>query len=111
MAERNCDETFMANASGNENILVSVTAIKKKVRKVCCDQFLDALFLRMADNGRNEILNTKLNNNFLFGDDNAPLTIVEAKRVLSNYTVPVNSKVDPNTNEGDDGTGLAFSEM
>ena len=39
-----------------------------------------------------------------------PLTIVEAKRVLSDYTMPVNSKVDSDANEGDDGTGLAFAE-
>ena len=64
----------------------------------------------MVDDGRYEILKAKLNNDFLFGDDNAPLTNVEAKRVLSDYTVPVNSKVDPGVNEGADGTGLAFAE-
>ena len=51
-----------------------------------------------------------MNNEFLFGDDNVPLTIVEAKRALSANTVPVNSKVDSNANEGDDGTGIAFTE-
>ena len=64
----------------------------------------------MADDGRYEILKTKLNNDFLFGNDNVTLTIVEAKRVLSDYTMPVNSKFDPDANEGDDGTGLAFVE-
>ena len=64
----------------------------------------------MIDNRRYKIIKTKLNNDFLFRDDNAPLTIVESKRVLLDYTVPVNSKVDPNANEGDDGTGLAFTE-
>ena len=64
----------------------------------------------MADDGRYEILKTNLNNNFLFGDDNAPLTIFEAKRVLSDYTVPVNSKVDSDANKGDDRTGLVFAE-
>ena len=43
----------------------------------------------------------KLNNDFLFGNDNAPLTIVEAKRVLSDYTLTVNSKVDSEADEGD----------
>ena len=67
-----------------------MTAIEKQARKVCCDQFLAALFLKMADDGRYEILKTKLNNAFLFGNDNTPLKIVEAKRVLLDYTVPVN---------------------
>ena len=100
----------MINATGDANVLIAVTAIEKQVRKVCCDQFLAALFLKMADDGRYEILKTKLNNDFLFGDDNTPLTIVEAKRFLSDYTVPVNSKVDSDANKGDDGTGLAFAE-
>ena len=66
----------MANAVGNANILVTVIEIEKQARKVCWDQFLAALFMKMADDGRYEILKTKLNNNFLFGDDNVPLTIV-----------------------------------
>ena len=82
MAERNRDETFMTNSAGGANVLTAVTAIEKQARKVCCDQFLAALFLKMADDGRYEILKTKLNNDFLFGDYNAPLTIVESKRVL-----------------------------
>ena len=44
MTERSRDETFMANAAGRANILVAVTAIEKQARKVCCDQFLAALF-------------------------------------------------------------------
>ena len=110
MAERNRDETFMINAAGDANVLIAVTAIEKEARKVCCDQFLAALFLKMANDGRYKILKTKLNNDFIFGDDNAPLMIVEAKRVLSDYIVPVNSKVDPDDNEVYDGTGLAFAE-
>ena len=51
MAERNCDKTFMINAAGNVNVLIAVIAIKKQARKVCCDQFLAALFLKMADDG------------------------------------------------------------
>ena len=100
MDERNRDDTFMANAAGNTNVLLAVTAIKKQARKFCCDHFLAALFLKMADNRQYEILKTKLNNDFLFGDDSAPLTIVEAKRVLSDYT---------DANEGDDVTGLTFA--
>ena len=110
MAERSRDETFMANSAGDANILVAVTAIKKQAREVCCDQFLAALFLKIEDDGQYKILKKKLNNDFLFGDNNAPLTIVEAKRVMPDYTVPVNSKVGPDANEGDDGTGLAFTE-
>ena len=44
MAEKSCDETFMANAAVDTNVLVAVTAIKKQARKVCCGQFLAALF-------------------------------------------------------------------
>ena len=110
MAERNRDENFMTNTAGDVNVLTTVIAIEKQARKVCCFQFLVALFLKMVDDGRYEILKTKLNNNFLFGNDNAPLTIIEAKRVLSDYTVPINSKVDSDANEGDDGTGISFAE-
>ena len=110
MAEKSCDKNFMANTAGDANVLVAVTAIEKKARKVCCDQFLAALFLKIVDDGSYKILKTKLNNNFLFGDNNVPLTIVEEKRVLLDYTVPVNSKVDLDVNEGADGTGLAFAE-
>ena len=110
MAERNRDETFMTNATGNANVLITVTAIEKQARKVCCNQFLAALFLKIADDGRYKILKTKLNNDFLFGDDNVLLMIVEAKRVLSDYTVPANSKADSYAHEGDDGTGLTFAE-
>ena len=76
MAEKSHDENFMANAAGDANVLVAVTVIKKQARKVCCDQFLAALFLKMADDGRYEIINTKLNNDFLFGNNNALLKIV-----------------------------------
>ena len=79
MSDKSRDKTFMANAAGDANVLVAVTAIEKRARKVCCDQFLAALFLKMVDNRCYKILNTKLNDDFLFGDDNAPLTIVEAK--------------------------------
>ena len=67
----------MTNAAVDANILVAVTAIKKQARKFCCDQFLAALFLKMADDGQYKILKTKLNNYFLFGDYNTPLAIVE----------------------------------
>ena len=60
----------------------------------------------MADHEPYGIPKTKLDNNFLFGNDNASLTIVEAKRVLADYAVPVNSKIDPNVNKEVDGTGL-----
>ena len=69
----------MANAAGDANVLVAVTTIEKQARKVCCDQFLAALFLKMADDGHYEILKTKINNNLLFGYDNAPFAILEAK--------------------------------
>ena len=64
----------------------------------------------MADDGRYEILKTKLNNDFFLGDNNAPLKIIEAKRILLDYTMPANSKVDSDAHEGDDRTGLAFTE-
>ena len=62
MAKRNRDKTFMTNAAGDANVLTAVTAIEKQTRKVCCTQFLAALFLKMVEDGRYEILKTKLNN-------------------------------------------------
>ena len=65
----------------------------------------------MADDGRYLILKTKLNNDFLLGNNKAPMTIVEVKRVLSDFVVPVDSKVDSEAAEAADGTGLTFVEM
>ena len=76
MAKSNRDKTFITNAAGDANVQTAVTAIEKQARKFFCDQFLATLLLKMADDGRYEILKTKLNNDFLFGADNAPLTIV-----------------------------------
>ena len=65
----------------------------------------------MADNRRYLALKTKLNNNFLVGDDKTPMTIVDVKRVLSNFSAPVDSNVDSKAAEAADGTGLAFVEL
>ena len=110
MSEKNRDELFMTNAASDANALAEKTAIEKQARKACCEQFLAALFLKMVDDGCYLVLKTKLNNNFLLGDDKAPMTIVEVKRVLSDFSVPVKSKVDSEAAEAADGTGLAFAE-
>ena len=64
----------------------------------------------MVDDGRCLVLKTKLNNNFLLGDDKALMTNIEVKRVLSDFAVPVDSKVDSEAAEAADGTGLTFVE-
>ena len=52
MAKRNRNKTFITNVAGDANVQTAVTAIEKQARKVCCIQFLAALFLKMADDGR-----------------------------------------------------------
>ena len=64
----------------------------------------------MADDGRYLALKTKINNDFLLGDDKAPMTSVDVKRVLSDFAVPAGSKVDSEAAEADEGTGLTFAE-
>ena len=64
----------------------------------------------MADDGRYKALKTKINNDFILGDDKAPMTIVEVKRVLSDFVVPTGSKANHAAVEADDGTGLTFAE-
>ena len=64
----------------------------------------------MADDGRYQAPKTKINNDFILGDDKAPMTIVEVKRVLSCFAVPAGSKADSEAAEADEGTGLTFAE-
>ena len=64
----------------------------------------------MADDGHYLVIKTKLNNDFLFGKDRAPMTIFEVKRVLSEFSVPANSRVDPEAAEAADKMGLMFAE-
>ena len=64
----------------------------------------------MADDGRYQALKTKINNDFILGDDKAPMTIVEVKRVLSDFAVPAGSKANHVAVEADEGTGLMFAE-
>ena len=46
---------------------------------------------------------------FLLGDDKAPITIVNVKRILADYSAPFDSEVDTSPPE-EDGMGLAFVE-
>ena len=62
----------------------------------------------MRDNGYYLTLKTKITNDFILGNDKAPMTIVTVKRVLSYLSLPVNSKVDLGTADAADRMGLAF---
>ena len=99
----------MKNSASAER-LTEKAAIEKQAKKACCEQFLAALFLKMTDDGRYQALKTKINNDFILGDDKAPMTIVEVKRVLSDFAVPADSKIDSEAAEAADGTGLTFVE-
>ena len=65
----------------------------------------------MADDERYLVLQDKLNNDFLFGDDKAPMMIVDAKHVLSDFSVTTTSKTRSVKAEEAEGTGLTFAEM
>ena len=64
----------------------------------------------MADGGQYQALKTKINNDFILGDDKAPMTIVEVKLVLSDFSVSAGSKANHAAAATDDGTGLTFAE-
>ena len=56
-----------------------------------------------------EFLKNKLNNDFVLGDDKAPKTVVDAKRVLVDFSVTTAPKRSTKTEETDE-TGLTFAE-
>ena len=109
MIARGRGEAYMSNLARAERP-AEKAAIEKQAKKACCEQFLAALFLKMADDRRYQALKTKINNNFILGDDKAPMTIVEVKRVLLDFALPADSKVDSEAAEADEGTGLTFAE-
>ena len=109
MTAKGRDKSWMSNSASAER-LAEKAAIEKQAKKACCEQFLTALFLKMTDDGRYLALKTKINNDFLLGDDKVHMTIVEVKRVLSDFAVPAGLKADPEAAEADEGTGLTFTE-
>ena len=111
LAERGRDEAWITSTAGDATAAAKRKAIMKQAKKVCCEQFLAALFIKMADDERYLVPKAKLNNDFLFGDDKAPMTIVDAKRVLSDFSVPTASKTHSVKAEETEGTGLTFAEM
>ena len=66
--------------------------------------------MKIADDRQYQALKTKINNDFILGDEEAPMIIVEVKRVLSDFAVPAGLKANPVAAEVDDGTGLTFAE-
>ena len=83
----------------------------KQAKKASCEQLLAALFVKMADETLYSVLKDKLNKDFLFGDDKAPITILDAKRVLSDFSVPTALKTRSVKAEEAEGTGLTFAEV
>ena len=63
----------------------------------------------MSDKDRYGVLKDKLNNDFVLGDDRAPKTVVDAKRVLADFLVTTTPKRSVKTEETE-GTGLTFVE-
>ena len=109
MLEKGRDETWMANAHVNATELAEKDAIVARAKKLCCDQYLAALFIKMSDKDRYGVLKDKLNNDFVLGDDKTPKTVVDAKRVLADFSVTAAPKRSAKTEETK-GTGLTFAE-
>ena len=109
MTAKGRDESWMSNPASAER-LAEKAAIEKQVKKACCEQYLAALFLKMADDGRYQALKTKINHDFILDDNKALMIIVEVKRVLSDFAVPAGLKADPVAGEADEGTRLMFAE-
>ena len=109
MLEKGRDETWMASAHANVTQLAEKDAIETRAKKICCDQFLAALFIKMSDKERYGVLKDKFNNVFVLGDDKAPKTVVDAKRVLADFSVTAAPNRSAKTEETE-GTGLTFVE-
>ena len=110
MVRRGRDTTWMRNAYADDVDFVEKKAIEAQAKKVCCDQFLAALFIKMSGHARFYVLKDKSNNDFLFGDDKAPMTIVDAKRVLADFSVTTTPQKPVKAVETE-GTGLTFAEL
>ena len=63
----------------------------------------------IANSKRYNPLKDRLTNNYLLGRDRAPQTVVEAKRLLADYTLPERSD-GGNVKQEDDNAGVAFTK-
>ena len=106
MIKKGQDNAYMSYVTVLNNNLVGLTVIKKEARRISCDQVLADPFLLSADDKRYRILKIKLHNAYLLGNDNALLTVVETKRVLTNYTVPFYLANNPDVSKEVDGVGI-----
>ena len=88
-------------------------ALKQKmedtVMESTCEEYLTCLFLLMAYDGRYKPLKTDLENNFLLGKQEYPTTILEAKRLMTDFQ-PTGGLVGGNHNQKDrpEPTNVAF---
>ena len=109
MAERDRNTTWMRNTYADDVDFKEKKATEAQAKKVCCDQF-EALFIKMSDHAQFYVLKEKLSNDFLFRDDKAPMTIVDAKRVLADFSVTTTPQKPVKAVEAE-GTGLTFAEL
>ena len=67
------------------------------------------MFIMMADDGRYKPLKIQLENDFLLGKLHYPKTVVEAKRLLSDYKT--DTKATVHVKRDNDDAGVAFAEQ
>ena len=70
-------------------------ALKKKfekpARESLAGEYLDCLFLLLADDNRFGPLKTQLENNFLMGEHEYPRDVLAAKRLMTDFSPPIGS--------------------
>ena len=78
------DKAYMENP----NNLATKDEVEEEARAKSKEQFLACLFFLMADKVKYKPIKDLLNNEFLMGKRSYPETVIEAKRLLAEFTMP-----------------------
>ena len=87
--------------------LITKDGIELEVSTKSKEQFLACLFILMADKVKYKPIKDLLNNEFIMGKRSYPETVIEAKRLLAEFTLPEQPSRKPVVVE-DDRSGLFF---
>ena len=105
MDELGINEEYMEDP----NNLAAMDEIEEEASAKSREQFLACLFILMADKVKYKPIKDLLNNDFIMGKRSYPETVIEAKRLLAEFTLPDQPSRKP-TAVVDDGSGLVFGE-
>ena len=105
MDELGLNEAYMDDPTN----LVTRDGIEEDASAKSKEQFLACIFILMADKVKYKPIKELLNNEFIVGKRSYPETVIEAKRLLAEFTVPEQPSRKPAA-VVDDGSGLVFAE-